>query len=111
MKLLLLDNNLSRKLAVQLHDVFPDITHVSRFGLETKSDLDIWNFASQQSGTIITKDNDYNHLLNRFGHPPKVIWIRTGNTTTQKIAHLLLSKVKEIKEFIDDRSLGLLLLY
>ncbi len=43
-----------------------------------------------------------------FGHPPKVIWIRTGNLTTKAIMSLLLNHKEEISWFIDDAKLGCL---
>jgi len=36
------------------------------------------------------------------GHPPKIIWIRTGNLTTDDIAKLLISRKAVIDEFLSD---------
>ena len=35
-----------------------------------------------------------------FGFPPKIIWIRTGNTTTKNSANLLRKKSNLIKLFL-----------
>jgi predicted nuclease of predicted toxin-antitoxin system len=72
------------------------------------ADLDI---RKGSVGAILTKDADFNHLLNRFGHPPKVIWLRMGNTTTHRIIQTLVNKVNLINDFLADPDLGLLELY
>lgn len=42
-------------------------------------------------------------LANLKGHPPKIIWLRTGNTTTDSIAKLLNSKLDQVSEFLNDQ--------
>lgn len=38
----------------------------------------------------------------RFGPPPKVIWIRAGNCTTDSIAQILHRHVADIRAFVAD---------
>ena len=38
----------------------------------------------------------------RFGPPPKVVWIRLGNCTTEAITHLLRAHVAAIRVFAED---------
>jgi len=39
-------------------------------------------------------------ITNLKGHPPKIVWLRFGNTTTDYLAQLLNIKADIIKEFI-----------
>lgn len=111
MSYLLLDNNLSPKICRTLASSYSKVQHVMDIGLDSESDSKIWEFVKQQSGAIVTKDADFFHLLNRYGHPPKVIWIRRGNTTTQHLIQLLEDKYSTIQQFLANPNLGLLELY
>lgn len=108
---LIIDNNLSYKLRDLVFNLFSDVYHVKDLGFEKKDDAFIWAFAASKRGVILTKDADFYHLLNLYGHPPKVIWLRMGNATTQSIAQLVKSKLPEIVLFLDDLHTGLLELY
>ncbi|MCC5921505.1 MAG: DUF5615 family PIN-like protein [Cyclobacteriaceae bacterium] len=60
----------------------------------------MWEFAKEKEYTIITFDADFVDLNILFGHPPKIIWLRIGNTATDYLAQKLLDKENEIKEFL-----------
>ena len=45
------------------------------------------------------------------GFPPKIIWLRTGNTSTNDIANSLNLKVDSIKEFLENPDIGILEIY
>jgi len=59
----------------------------------------------------VTKDNDFNDLVTFLGFPPKVIWIRRGNCSTNDIIILLNSKLEMIEAFITDTSNDILTFY
>ncbi len=46
-----------------------------------------------------------------LGHPPKVIWVTTGNTSTKYVRELLLRHSADIDRFDRDDALGCLQLY
>ena len=48
----------------------------------------------------MTFDSDFYDIANLKGHPPKIIWLRYGNTTTHNIANKLIEKRKIISDFI-----------
>jgi len=52
--------------------------------------------------TIVTFDSDYFDIANLKGHPPKIIWLRIGNTSTNAIANILLEKFELINSFVED---------
>ena len=62
-------------------------------------DIDIWEFAKRLSFVILTFDEDYINLSLRFGHPPKVILLKSFDQTSNTVMRLLHSSEKEIEEF------------
>jgi predicted nuclease of predicted toxin-antitoxin system len=107
---LLLDENISPKLAVTLSDIYPDSAHVRQFGLTHKTDLEIWNFAKANGFAIVSKDSDFNHFSLLWGHPPKVIFARLGNCTTRQVAELLRTSSVLIHTFNEDPNESILVL-
>jgi predicted nuclease of predicted toxin-antitoxin system len=70
------------------------------------NDFKIWQFAQSKAYHILTFDEDFNELQNLLGFPPKIIWMRTGNLTTQGIADKLLSLERSIIDFLNNDELG-----
>jgi predicted nuclease of predicted toxin-antitoxin system len=96
---LLFDQNLSRKLVIQLADVFSDSSHVQFHGFAETSDTEIWEFARTQNFCIVTQDADFAERSRLYGSPPKVIWLRCGNVPTRRVESLLRSGAKAIQNF------------
>ena len=71
--------------------------------LENSSDTVIWNFAKEGEYCIVTFDSDFYDLSLVKGFPPKIIWLRTGNTSTKNIEKLLRENQLLIQEFIDNK--------
>ena len=86
---LLLDQNLSFKLCQALADVFPGSSQVQSVGLAEADDRAVWQHAKMNSFVLVTQDSDFADMAALYGHPPKVIWLRCGNQSTQTIEKLL----------------------
>jgi len=99
---LLFDQNISFRVLKRLEEYFPGSVQVKDLGLENFSDIKIWNYAKEHNFSIVTFDSDFFDLANLFGHPPKIIWLRTGNRRTNEIAELLISKSDIILDFISN---------
>ena len=84
-----LDQNLSPRLLTTLADLYPDSTHVRNEGLHSAPDDVVWAYAAQRGFTIVSKDADFRQRSFVVGHPPKVVWIRLGNCSTDEIADVL----------------------
>lgn len=108
---LLLDQNISRKLTNELEDLYPGSNHVFLLGLHKATDKEIWNYAQDNFFTIVTQDSDFNERSLIFGFPPKVIWLRIGNTSTENIKYLLKKYRQDILLFEKDKSLSCLQIY
>ncbi|MGD9614169.1 MAG: DUF5615 family PIN-like protein [Alphaproteobacteria bacterium] len=99
---LLFDENLSARLGVALADIYPGAAHVGELGLAGASDGAICDHARQHGLAIVSKDEDFQRLGILYGPPPKVIWIRLGNCSTDQIIALLRHRRSEIAEFLAD---------
>jgi len=97
---LLFDQNISFRIIKLIQLAFPQSEQIRKLNLENKSDKEIWTFAGQNGFTIVTFDADFYEFSNLYGHPPKIIWLRTGNNTTLSISQILLTKKESIIEFI-----------
>ena len=105
---ILLDANISWKLVNSLKPIFGDCAHVDFIGLNVPAeDIDIWNYALDNGYTIITKDNDFEDLLELNGYPPKVVLLKTGNNSSKALMELLI-KLKPIIEDLENSDYGLL---
>ena len=69
------------------------------FGIETTAlrdlnprealDEEIFQAAAQAGTVVMTKDDDFVKLLDQYGPPPQVIWLRCGNTSNAYLRGLL----------------------
>ncbi len=99
---LLFDQNISFRVVGLLKETFPEIRHVREFDLQYATDRQIWNFARENDYNIVTYDSDFYDLVTLFGHPPKIVWLRLGNTSSQNLIRVLLAQAEEIDSFLTD---------
>ena len=107
---LLFDQNISFRLIKTIAPFFPQAYSVKDLNLTDSSDIDIWRYAKDNHFTIVTFDSDFFDLNTLYGGPPKIIWLKTGNMTTSLIAKLFEEQQDLIKEFIEDKESGFLIL-
>lgn len=107
---LLWDHNLSPQLVRRVADVFPDSLHVRDAGLAAASDDEVWAFALVHGYAIISKDSDFLQRSILRGPPPKAIWIRCGNCSTDEIEALLRRHQGAVHEFLRDEVSAFLVL-
>lgn len=97
---LLFDENLSRKLVSLLHDLFPGSAHVTLVGLGPSArDREIWDYAAENSFTIVTADSDFFFFANTLGPPPKVILLENCDYPTAVALLILRREVHRILDF------------
>jgi predicted nuclease of predicted toxin-antitoxin system len=100
---LLFDQNISFRILSSLKETYPGARQVRELGLENSTDRDIWIYAKQNDYAIVTFDADFYEMSTFYGHPPKIIWLRTGNRRTSDLARLLLQKSDVIENFLDNK--------
>lgn len=107
---LLFDENLAARLVPALSDAYPESAHLTDVGLLGAADLAIWDFAGRNGFVLVSKDEDFQRLSILHGPPPKVIWIRRGNCSTDDIARLLRDNRRDIEAFAEHEEAGFLVL-
>lgn len=105
---LLLDQNLSRRLLSQLDALFPQSSQVALLGMAEADDAAIRALAEREGFAIVTKDADFLELSLLRGFPPKVVWLNLGNVPNDLILSRLLVEADGIKDFLTNRTEGVL---
>lgn len=106
---LLLDQNLSRRIPPVISDLFPGSDHVANLGLDRVADGEVWNFAGREGFTIMSKDSDFHQMSLVKGFPPKVIFLKLGNCTTDLILTVIRKHASDFTEFGADEAASLLI--
>ena len=96
---LFFDEPLSEELCKAVADIFPDSLHIRLLGRGGASDAIVWDLARQHECLVVSKDEDCHRLALLRGAPPKFVWIRLGNCTTDDIAQLLRRRYDDIIRF------------
>ncbi len=98
---LLFDQNISYRIIKAIVDIFPESKQVSNLNLENSTDNQIWDYAKMNDYCIVTFDADFYDLSLVKGTPPKIIWLRTGNTSTKHLEKIIRQNEVLIKEFLE----------
>jgi predicted nuclease of predicted toxin-antitoxin system len=105
---LLFDHHLSHKLVERLADLFPESTQTLLLGLATADDLVIWRYAGAHGYILVSLDSDFYDLSLVRGQPPKLIWLRCGNSTVAEVEALIRNNRVRIEAFAADTEAGCL---
>jgi len=107
---LLLDENLSSRITYRIIDLHPDSEHVKTLALTNTDDAIIWEHAKANDFVIVSKDSDFHQRSFLYGHPPKFIYLRIGNSPTSKIVQILRGSFDILIQFGDRKSESILVL-
>ena len=109
---ILIDENISSRLVFHIQLAFPEVEHVKTLGLLTANDFSIFMFARQNGyDAVLTLDEDYYNIQLTHGTPPKIIWLRVGNCSTNALAQVILDNADTIYGFLFDPELECLEIY
>lgn len=91
-----IDAQLSPAIAVWIEDNFNVKTFALRdLGLRDAEDLVIFQEAKKANVVVMTKDSDFVSFLDRFGAPPKIIWLTCGNTSNANLQNILSATLQD----------------
>ncbi len=92
-----IDAQLSSALAPWIKNTFAiDAFSVKWLKFLEASDRDIFLAARETESVVMTKDYDFVELLDQFGPPPQIIWIRCGNTSNTQMRKILLQSFPRV---------------
>jgi predicted nuclease of predicted toxin-antitoxin system len=84
------DAQMSPRIARWLRDQYSIEVHAIReLGLCRAEDEEIFQAARTQAVVVMTKDEDFVQLVERFGPPPQILWITCGNTSDESLREIL----------------------
>jgi len=101
---LLFDQNISPKILKKLPSEFSECNQVRFVGLEDAPDLEIFEFAKTNEFSVVTFDSDFVDLNALRGTPPKIIYLNTGNLTTQSVSELILNNLLTIQHYLNSET-------
>jgi len=86
-----IDAQFSPALAAWVNRTYDDIhaQSVRAVGLRDADDEEIFQAARDANVIVMSKDSDFLNLLDRYGPPPKVIWVTCGNTSNERMRTIL----------------------
>jgi predicted nuclease of predicted toxin-antitoxin system len=94
-----IDAQLSPSIAIWIESNFVVKAFALRdLGLRDSEDEEIFREAKKADAIVLTKDSDFVSLLDRFGPPPKIVWLTCGNTSN---ANLKIILTKTLQDAID----------
>lgn len=96
------DAQLSPAIALWMNLNFPSLEAKSlrAIGLRDAMDQEIFDKARIENAIIMTKDSDFIILLQRFGPPPKVILVTSGNTSNKRMREILNKSLEKALIFL-----------
>lgn len=71
----------------------------------------VWIYARQNDFTVVSKDADFSEISMELGYPPKLLWLRIKNWSTDQIEELIRSKYPIIAELTGASDRGILVLF
>lgn len=108
---LLLDENVSWRLAAYLRPHCAAVLHVRDVGLDESPDTSIWRYAKQHGYDVLTKDEDFVRLVLAEGFPPRVVAVQNAQVPVRQLADFLLARLPQVEAFLgEQQEFGMLLL-
>ena len=101
---LLLDENISWRLAAYLRPHCAAVLHVRGIQLDNSPDTSIWHHAKQHGYDVITKDEDFLRLVLAEGFPPRVVAVQNAQVPVAKLAQFLLARLPQIGSFLGEQT-------
>ena len=96
-----IDAQLSPALARWLSQQFNLVVlSVQELGFRSAVEPEIFFAAREANAVVLTKDQDFVHLLERHGAPPKVLWVTCGNTSNARMREVLSASLPSALELL-----------
>ena len=98
-----IDAQLSPAIAVWIESNFNVKAFALReISLRDAEDEAIFREAKKAKVVVMTKDGDFVSLLDRFGSPPKIIWLTCGNTSNANLKIILSKTLQDAINLLND---------
>jgi predicted nuclease of predicted toxin-antitoxin system len=103
----LVDNALSPTVADKLREAGHEALHVRERGMQASTDEEIFELSSSEDRVLVSADTDFGTLLalRRSARPSVIIFRRTSGRRPEAQAKLLLDRLPDIREALDQGSM------
>ena len=92
-----IDAHISPGIAAWINETFEcDASSLRGIGLRDADDIEIFEKARFENVVFITKDSDFVDLVETRGAPPKIVLLRCGNTSNQRLRQIFAAHLKEV---------------
>ena len=78
-----------------------DAVPIRDISLRDASDVKIFEEARKSDAVVLTKDSDFSDLVRQKGAPPRVIWLRTGNSSNSNLQKILATTLPTAMKLIE----------
>jgi predicted nuclease of predicted toxin-antitoxin system len=96
------DAQLSPAIAPWLSEMFGVEAYSLRdLRLRDATDREIFEAARGADAVVMTKDHDFVLLQDQLGVPPKVIWLRCGNTSNARLKEILVASFPRVRTLLE----------
>lgn len=68
--------------------------------LRPADDEAIWRAAKAADAIFMTKDADFSERGRRLGPPPRILWLTCGNTSEDRLKHILAVQLSSARELL-----------
>ncbi|MEJ7815651.1 MAG: DUF5615 family PIN-like protein [Rubrobacter sp.] len=102
----LIDNALSPSVAAKLGEAGHEALHVRERGMQASTDEEIFELAGSEDRMLVSADTDFGTILalRRSARPSVIIFRRTSWRRPEAQAKLLLDRLPDIQEALDQGS-------
>ncbi len=107
---LLLDENLSRRIIPALQRRFPGSSQVSLLGLERATDGELCKYAAENGFVLVSKDDDFQSLVEARQYHPKLIRLEIGNLTNDHVLDVLLTSAERLEAALGQSDIGVVVI-
>ena len=101
---LLVDENVSWRLAAYLRPHCEVVLHVRNIGLAESPDTSIWRYARQHGYDLLAKDEDFVRLVVAEGFPPRVVALQNAQVPVKMLAKFLLARLPQLEAFLGEQT-------
>jgi predicted nuclease of predicted toxin-antitoxin system len=98
-----LDAHLSPSITRWISETFAvECASARELGLHDALDPPIFAAARAADAIVMTKDADFASMVERLGPPPRLIWLRCGNTSNAALKELLIRELPDCMARLSD---------
>lgn len=99
----LIDNQLPIKLSKSIKSWGFESLHVQELNLDKSSDQVILDYANLNHCILVSKDEDFFHMLSQSSYEVTLIWVRIGNCRTNFLLNYFEQALPKILEHLRNK--------